>query len=173
MTKLDVLQDIKDELHRAISEGRTYTDDELHRRGIDTSVSGLAERGRTPASALLEVRDEDVFHAHRDLKPDRLPWEWYRHLPLHVAAPKAVLYDKTDPAGALLMVFDIESETAKLVVKIDYKVDVRGADRIKRPKKTNIVRSGKFVDIGDLRNAGTYEVLEGGAVRRRRTRTGS
>lgn len=123
-------------------------------------VSKLAARGMEPASAALSVRDEDVLHTHRKGKADALPWAWYRELPRHVAAPRAVLLDKTDPKGALLMVFDVAGRTAKLVVKIDYAIAVReGA--LKKKRLANILRSGKFVPPESLGDKAAYEVLEG------------
>ncbi|MEW5822964.1 MAG: hypothetical protein AB1766_01290 [Pseudomonadota bacterium] len=61
-----------------------------------------------------------------------------------------LLLDKADPTGGLLVVFDVESETGKGVVKIDYEVSERGEDGIKR--KTNIIRSGKRVPHEALRD---------------------
>ena len=124
-------------------------------------VLRLMERGRMPSSAALAVRDEDVLHTHRESKDSALPWPWYRELPLHVADPRAVLLDKTDPSGALLMVFDISGETGKLVVKIDYEISVRGTDGVKRPRKANILRSGKLLDPKALSDRTSYEVLDG------------
>jgi hypothetical protein len=125
-------------------------------------VEALTAAGRPPASAALTVRDEDVIHTHRDVKADRLPWDWYRELPRHLAAPRAVLLDKTDPDGGLLLVFDLPGgATGKLVVKVDYAVQVRGADGIKRKQTLNIVRTGKVVPREALLDRTTYEPLEG------------
>lgn len=126
-----------------------------------TVVEKLSASSVTPSSAVLAVRDEDVLHTHRDSKTDALPWEWYRELPLHVASPRAVLWDKTDPAGALLLVFDVAGETGKLVVKVDYEIEVRGLDGIKRKRKANILRSGKLFDPNALRDPISYELLDG------------
>lgn len=125
-------------------------------------VQALEDRGRGPASAALAVRDEDVLHTQRDSKTDKLPWDWYLDLPTHLAAPRAVLLDKTDPAGtALLLVFDLAGATAKLVVKVDYEVVSRGADGIKRRGKANILRSGRLIEATALRDPVSYELLDG------------
>jgi hypothetical protein len=124
-------------------------------------VAKLAARGAEPASSALAVRDVDVLHAQRDSKDDRIPWDWFRQLPSQLADPQAVLWDKSDPSGAILMIFDVAGQTGKLVVKINYQISQRGADGVKRQTTANIVRSGKLMAPQALADARTYELLQG------------
>ncbi|MEW6444985.1 MAG: phage minor head protein [Pseudomonadota bacterium] len=162
-------QVLPDLLDRKSSEFASWADGLTVPRGQVFQVGALSEaviqalaiRNIMPESAAIEVRDEDVLHTHRDSKADALPWQWYLELPRHLASPGAVLLDKTDPAGALLMVFDVEGETGKLVVKVGYEITERGEDGIKRKRKTNIIRSGKMVPHEALMDETAYEVLDG------------
>ncbi len=124
------------------------------------TVQRLADHDIRPQSAVISVRDADVIHTHREAKGDRLPWEWYRELPQHLLAPQAVLLEQRpgQPADVLL-VFAVEDQAARLVVKIDY----QARDRVEGERVdivTNIVRSGRVVKTGDLK-AGRYTLLEG------------
>jgi hypothetical protein len=125
-------------------------------------VAKMADRGVSPATAEIAIRDEDVLHAHRDTKKGALPWEWYLDLPLHLMNRRAVILDTTDAgAPALLYVFDLSGATGKLVLKLDYLVTTKGADGIRRKTPMNILRSGREIkDIRALIQPG-HEILEG------------
>lgn len=124
-------------------------------------VTRLSERGITPATAAVAVRDEDVLHAHRDTKKGAIPWDWYRELPRHFSGYKAVLLDKTEANPALLFVYDIAGKTGKLVVKIDFETFVRGGDGIKRKGLYNMLRTGKIMNPHALTDAVSYDLLDG------------
>lgn len=125
-------------------------------------VSRLAEHGIAPATAVVSVRDEDIFHAHRDRKKSAIPWSWYRELPKNFPGYKAVLLDKTEAKPALLFIYDIAGQTGKLVVKLDFEAVVRGQDGIKRKGIYNILRTGKIIgDTTGLGNKAAYELLDG------------
>ena len=128
----------------------------------ESLVAKLAQRGVSPATAEIAIRDEDVLHAHRDTKKGALPWEWYLDLPLHLMNRRAVILDTTEPASpALLYVFDLQGATGKVVLKLDYLVTTKGTDGIRRKVPMNILRSGREIkDIRALIQPG-HEILEG------------
>lgn len=137
-----------------------------HVGALSAAVVGKLEAGNiAPQSALLSVRDEDVLHTHRPAKEKaggsgkKLPWDWYRELPRHLMNYRAVLLDKTESKPVLLMVFDAPgSETAKLVVKLDYELTVRDTAGVKQIIKSNVIRSGRMEDVNGLKG---FEVLDG------------
>ncbi|MDD5391195.1 MAG: phage minor head protein [Gallionellaceae bacterium] len=144
---------------------------ELRRIGmlLPEVVAGLEARNIRPASALITVRDEDVLHTHRDQKENRIPWEIYQELPRLLDAPRAVLLELDTKTGkpkqpaALLYVFDVPGDkTGKLVMQIDYEVDVREASGKKVKVPMNILQSGKIINPNALQDRKTYEVLYGG-----------
>lgn len=138
---------------------------ELRRIGmlLPEVVAGLESRSITPSSALITVRDADVLHTHRDAKANKIPWETYLTLPRLLAAPRAVLLEKVSSPPALLYVFDVPGENVgKLVVKLDYQVDVRDAAGKKAKAPMNILQSGKIIDPNALNDRNSYEVLYGG-----------
>lgn len=119
-------------------------------------VQALTDRGIVPASAHLAVRDQDVIHTHRDSKKDRLPWDWYRKLPLHLIRPQAVLLERGTTPPVLLMVFDTPSGVGKMVVRVDYTVAQRGG-----ALKTNVLGTGRLMNPQSLSDPVRYEVLDG------------
>lgn len=122
-------------------------------------INKLEAKQITPESALLSVRDEDVLHSYRDKKTDVVPWEWYKSLPAHLLNPNAVLLDRSGKETALLLIFDLpNNKSAKLVVKIDYELTIRGVDGMKQRIKSNILRSGRIEDVKGLMG---FEVLDG------------
>ncbi len=124
-------------------------------------VGGLEARNIKPASALLTVRDADVLHTHRDTKANRILWETYLMLPELVAKPRAVLLEKSD-SPALLYVFDVPGDkVGKLVVQIDYEVDVRDAAGNKGKALMNILQTGKIINPNALKDRETYDLLYG------------
>lgn len=122
-------------------------------------INKLEAKQIAPESALLSVRDEDVLHSYRDKKSDVVPWEWYKSLPIHLLNPNAVLLDRSGKEAALLLIFDLpDNKSAKLVVKLDYELTVRGVDGMKQRIKSNILRSGRIEDVKGLMG---FEVLDG------------
>ena len=124
-------------------------------------VAGLESRNIKPATALLTVRDDDVLHTHRDTKANRILWEIYLALPELVTKPRAVLLDKSK-RPALLYVFDVPGDkVGKLVVQIDYEVDVRDAAGKKGKALMNILQTGKVINPNALQDRETYDLLYG------------
>lgn len=124
-------------------------------------LAKLAKEGVRPATAELVVRDADVLHAHRDAKKDKLPWDWYQDLPLHVDAPSAVILDKTvADRPALLYVFTLPGKSAKLVLSLDYVVAVRNSSGKKDRQLMNVFKTGKLVDLQGMVQPG-YVWLKG------------
>lgn len=125
------------------------------------TLERLAEHGIQPQSAVIAVRDDDVLHTHRETKPERLPWDWYRELPRYLAKPKAVLLEQRPgkPADVLLVFAAADDKTARLVVKVDFKTRERvEGERV--DLVINIVRTGKLVDPNNLKGS-HITVLEG------------
>ena len=124
-------------------------------------VSAMAAHGVMPQTAELVVRDEDVLHTFRDAKRVQLAEDWYRGLPDQVTAPAAVVLDKTVVGSpALLYVFDLPDQRAKLVLNLDYTVARRNAEGKKERVSVNIFRAGRLVDPQDLDQPG-YVWLQG------------
>lgn len=111
----------------------------------------MAQHGVQPRTAEMVVRDEDVLHTFRDAKKIQLPEEWYRALPQHVDAAQSVALDTTmQGSPALLYVFDLPGQTAKLVLGLDYSVSRRNAEGKKERIPVNVFRTGRLVDRLDL-----------------------
>lgn len=128
-------------------------------------IARLQALGSEPETAVIAVRDLDILHAHRDTKPDRLPWTWYRELPRHLAAIPVVVLDTHPGEQALLLVFDnIGGGAGRLVVRLDYQVTVRGKGRQKTQRRVNLVRSGSVLsakEIAHMKNSRFFVVLDG------------
>lgn len=124
-------------------------------------LEAMTTLGVVPESAVISVRDEDVLHAHRDAKDSALPWDWFRELPAHLVAPKAVLLDRSKATPALLYVWDIAGEAGKAVLLIDYEVQTRDATGAKTRQRVNILRSGRILNPAALGDVKTYQLLAG------------
>lgn len=124
-------------------------------------LQAMATHAVTPKTAELVVRDEDVLHTFRGAKKVQLAEDWYRGLPDRVDSPAAVVLDKTvADSPALLYVFDLPEQRAKLVLSLDYTVARRNAEGKKERVPVNIFRTGRLVDPQDLDQPG-YVWLRG------------
>lgn len=124
-------------------------------------LQAMATHAVTPKTAELVVRDEDVLHTFRDSKGSQLPRDWYARLPDVIAQPQAVALDMTNAsAPALLYVFDLPGQTAKLVLSLDYTVARRGEAGKKERVPVNIFRSGRLVDPASMHQP-EYRWLKG------------
>ena len=86
-------------------------------------VAQLEALRLAPATANIVVRDEDVLHTFRPGKQNLLPADWYAQLPTLMDQPRAVVLDTTvADKPALLYLFDLPGETAKMVLTLDYQV---------------------------------------------------
>jgi hypothetical protein len=125
-------------------------------------VSQLAQREKLPVSALITATDKEVMHMLREAKDGKhLPVDMIRNLPNVIGSPKAVLWDKRNPA--LLYVFDPPGDTrkGKVVIRVNYKIKARGADSQRHSITTNSLRTGGLVDTSNLKDESFYEVIEG------------
>jgi hypothetical protein len=78
-----------------------------------------------------------------------------------IAQPQAVALDMTNAsAPALLYVFDLPGQTAKLVLSLDYTVARRGEAGKKERVPVNIFRSGRLVDPASMHQP-EYRWLKG------------
>ena len=127
-------------------------------------LQGLAARGVAPQNAAITVSDRALAHMLRDAKAARgsaLPEDAIRGLPEALASPRAVLWDKRDPA--LVYVFDapVDPRSGKFVLRVDFAEKARDRDGLRRPSVTNAVRSGGMVDPVSLTRPQEYDILEG------------
>jgi SPP1 gp7 family putative phage head morphogenesis protein len=125
-------------------------------------VEELIRRGQPPTTAVITATDKDVMHLLRDAKDGKhIPADMVRSLPEHITQPRAVLWDKRDPA--LVYVFDIpgEQRDGKVVVRVNYRVKGQGPDGERRSLQTNSVRTGGLVQVRNLADGNIYDLVEG------------
>jgi len=125
-------------------------------------VDQLTKRKLAPITAVITVSDRDLVHAIRDAKDGKhLPLDLLRGIPDELTNPKAVLYDKRNPA--LLYVFDIpgDSKEGKLVMHINYKTKFRSDQGERFKLKSNAVVTTGKVPLINLKNQNFYDVIEG------------
>ncbi len=125
-------------------------------------VDQLTKQNLAPITAVITVTDRDLVHAIRDAKDGKhLPLDLLRAIPEELTNPKAVLFDKRNPA--LLYIFDIPGDVkeAKLVMHINYKTKFRNdqGDRFKL-RSNAVVTTGK-VPLINLKDKEFYDVIEG------------
>lgn len=135
-------------------------------------IDAASKRGVPIASAEIAVTDLNVQHTFRGTshvsyigtrrravppKHDALDLNWYRDLPRHLLAPKAVILDRSDAEPTILLVYDVPGRKAKLVVEINTFIKKAGG-------LLNTVQSGRLVNDEDLKSTlGRHaEIIEGG-----------
>lgn len=132
--------------------GKTFVAGALKSKWIDAATKA----GLMPATAEIVVRDADIWHTFRDAKKATLDLSWYKQLPRLLDEPKAVVLDTTHAnEPAFLLFYDGQESGAKLVVRVNY--------HVKRIGLTNIVETGKYVNLDDVRPmlGHGYELIEG------------
>lgn len=126
-------------------------------------IDKLAIKNHTPTTAVITVTDRDILHLIRDAKNDKkVPLDIVKKLPKFINNPNAILWDKNSPG--LLYIFDVlgEDKKAKFVVKINYKSKSISTDGKRQTLSTNTLRTGGIVNVLNLKDKATYELLEGG-----------
>ena len=130
------------------------------------ALDALRGRGIEPATAAISVARRESAHLRRPPKETRgqaLSEADVDRLPEILAAPEAVLWEPGDQG--LLFVFEAadpaERRKGKWFVKVDARVQESREDGRRRPYRTNSVRSGGYVQSGDLRDP-RYVPLTGG-----------
>lgn len=130
-----------------------------------TTVAQLTAIGSPPARAAVLVTDRELLHMARSVKAaagKAVPVATLRQMPDLIAAPRAVLWDKSDPG--LLFVFDGppgDPRLGKLVVRIDHKLRERSADGQRVNIAVNHVRTAGLVPRVALTDVNRYDVIEG------------
>lgn len=125
-------------------------------------LDALAQRGVDAATAAISISDREIAHMLRAAKQaagKALAEADVRQLPRVLAAPKAVLFDRQEPA--LLYVFDPqdqEGRAGKFVVRVNYTARVPGASG---KGLFNSVGTGGLVPRTNLADPARYEVLSG------------
>lgn len=128
---------------------------------IDPAVlTRLKARGVEPATAEIAISDRQIRHMTRDIKKDAgkaLPARVVRRIPDLLAAPKAVLWDRTAKTPTLVYVFEVEGESrlGKLPVKLR-DIEKRAAHR-----SHNWVATGGLVPRRTLSDQNRYDILSG------------
>jgi len=126
-------------------------------------VDELARRGHAPTTAVITTTDNDIMHMIRDAKDGKhLPIDMLRSLPDFIYQPRAIFWDKRNPA--LLYAFDIpgNEKAGKLVIRVNYKTRARAPDGKRHAIQTNSLRTGGLVSAHNLNDREMYELLEGG-----------
>ena len=118
-------------------------------------VAALEQRGMTPRNLTITLTDKALLHMARDTKKARgtaVPETELLSLSEHIEQPKAVLFDRVNPA--LLYVFDAgeKERRAKIVVRVNY--DEKG-------NPVNSIRSGGMIAIKNLRDTNQLELIQG------------
>lgn len=129
-----------------------------------TVLAALAERGQVPQSGAITVQQATIQHMLRDAKAARgrgVPADTLRQLPALLSRPMAILRDLHD--GDLLYVFDPGGGgRGKIVVRLDFASKVIGEDGKRTTIRTNSIRTAGIVNMIDLTDRNTYEILSGG-----------
>lgn len=130
----------------------------------DAVLDGLAAQGIHPESGAITVQHEAIRHMARESKAQRgamVPAELLRRMPDLMRTPRAVLYDTRQPA--LLYVFEVPGDPrlAKLVVRVDYRIQTRVPGEARQRITTNTVRTAGMVSVDNLTEAGRYLVVSG------------
>jgi len=118
---------------------------------MDTSiVQMLCDLGHPPETVDLWLRDEELLHAIRESKRDRLaalPLDVWRSLPakLKTAEP---WFDTKEPA--LVYKFDLGGSAGKFVFRINYAEKVSNHAGRRRRLKSNFIRTGGIVKHADI-----------------------
>ena len=132
----------------------------------ERTMALLAARRMAPESRVVAMTSAQLRHVTRDVKAAAgrgISRQDLRHLPELVAAPEAVLIERS--TGNVLLVFTPSSETearrGKLVVHLDLVAKVRDAAGVRLLRRFNGVKSGGLVPAEQLRDGALYERIEG------------
>jgi len=124
--------------------------------------SFLKSKGITPSTVKVSVIDKRLLHIVRSGKnpAQKLPEDLVRSIPTIMKNPKAVLWDKKDPA--LLYVFDVPGDTrkGKFIVRVDIDPKINRGDKSIR-QSGNYISSGGKVPIRNLKGTKSYDLIEG------------
>ncbi|HSI41773.1 MAG TPA: phage minor head protein [Xanthobacteraceae bacterium] len=128
------------------------------------TLAFLGRIGEPPQSGAITVQQGPATHMMRDSKRMRgaaVPAALLRRIPELLARPRAVLFDKRNPA--LLYVFDVpgDDRLGKLVVRIDYMTKARHKIGPTARITTNAIRTAGMVARDILEDQTAYDVISG------------
>lgn len=127
-------------------------------------VRALAASGEPLESAMLAVRDVDMWHTLRLTTRDRaaIPLELYTRLPVLLARPTAVLRVTGTDAGLVYVVdvSDADGKVLKLYVLMSQDVS-QVVDGQRTRKVMNLVRTASLQMPNALKNSKSFSVLWG------------
>lgn len=121
---------------------------------------------KTPQTAVIAVRDQDILHALRESKQAKqlsLPETFWYNLPEKLQQPKAILL-QTDRSGKDNLLYIFETEQGKVAVKLDYEVKLKDPLSGKKlTHKLNLVRTGSIInsDLDWINLKKSYQLLWG------------
>ena len=148
-----------------ILSGKTKAGNKLAKvGGLDADVQNfLKSKGVEPVTNHITVLDKHLTHMARSAKQTAgkaVPDEMIRRMPEILGEPKAVLWDRKK--GNLLYAFDVpgDPKKGKFVVKVDFNVKVFSEGK-RRDVVTNSVKTGGMVQIADLADTKTYNLVKG------------
>ncbi|HHF6578336.1 TPA: phage minor head protein [Haemophilus influenzae] len=111
-------------------------------------IDTLQSIGKAPLSAIIAVRDEDIWHAVRDLKKGKniaMPLDFWLNIPEYLRKPKAILLqpkemarNPADPKNKDTLLFIYDSPKGKLAIKLDYDLENQNF-------KVNLVRTASAI----------------------------
>lgn len=124
----------------------------------------LARAGRSPGGGAVTITQAAAGHILRETKRARgaaVPLDVLKQLPKILTRPRAVLFDKRDPA--VLYVFDVPGgeRVGKLVVRVDYREKIRKPGGKKTTVTTNALRSAGMVTREALKDETFYDLISG------------
>ena len=129
------------------------------------TLDALRRRGVEPATATISVTRGTLAHLQRPPKEARgqaLAEADVDRLPEILAAPEAVLWE--EEGRGLLFVFEpvdpADRRKGKWFVQVDARPHESREGRRRRPYRTNSIRSGGYVQPGNLRDP-RYALLAG------------
>lgn len=124
------------------------------------AARALEQREMHPRTAVIAVRDTDVWHTLRDGKAGKLDQALYLRLPDLLRNAVALLLDKSGKEPALLYVLDVPGDEAtKAVLLLDKWITI-GQRKERKSVQLNIVRSARMLPLTHLTENG-YELLWG------------
>ena len=120
----------------------------------ERTLEFLAAQEIEPATAEISIADEDLLHAVRTAKHHPLPVDTWARLPLLLARPSAIYWDRQDPG--LVYVVEEPGGSGKFIVLVNYKTKVN-----RKRMLVNNVRTGAGLnDLREFDNVGRYERVE-------------
>jgi hypothetical protein len=118
-------------------------------------------KGKQPGRGGITAVDKRIVRMFRDTKKadQKLAREVIQRMPDNLKNPRAVLWDKKK--GNLVYVFDVPgTRKGKYVINVGFVQEVQRGDKLQK-RTGNFVQSGGSVPMANLKQRGSYDVIEG------------